>query len=197
MILSDSSISKFILEWRIKIKPWKWEKIEDILKNIACASFDLRLWNCFKIFPKDSTTPLNPFSKDCWVKIKEINIKDNKDIILEPGQFMLWATKEKIWLPDYIVARVEWRSSIARLWVLIHITWGFIDPWFWWLKPSTITLEIKNVNTVPVILRPNMRVCQIAFESMNDPAHIPYFKKKTAKYNGQIKPEMSRIYLNS
>jgi len=199
MILSDGTIKNFILNERIKVIPGEHERLEDILKNVACASFDLRLWNYFKIFPEKSLVPLDPFDEDSrrQLKTEEIYVPDWWKLILKPWQFVLWATKERIWLPDDIVARVEWRSSIARLWILIHITWWFIDPWFWWHTPSTITLEIKNVNTVPVVLRPWMRICQIAFEILNAPAEVPYYKKKSAKYNGQIKPQESLIYLDS
>jgi len=146
-----------------------------------------------------SVVPFDPFDEESREKLQleEIYVPDWGKLILKPWQFILGATKERIWLPDDIVARVEWRSSIARLWILIHITWWFIDPWFWWHSPSTITLEIKNVNTVPVVLRPWMRICQIAFEILNAPAEVPYYKKKSAKYNGQIKPQESLIYLDS
>ena len=196
MILSDGTIKNYILNGKIKVIPAENEKLEDILKNVACASFDLRLWNYFKVFPEKSLVPLDPFDEESREKLKleEIYVPDNGKLILKPWQFVLWATKERIWLPDDIVARVEWRSSIARLWILVHITWWFIDPWFGRRCPSTITLEIKNVNTVPVVLRPWMRICQIAFELLNAPAEVPYYKKKSAKYNGQIRPQESLIH---
>ncbi len=198
MILSDWTIKNYILNEKIKVIPAENEKLEDILQNVACASFDLRLGNYFKVFPEGEKIVLDPFDKDLYkkVKMKEIYVPDDGKLILKPWQFVLWATKERIWLPDDIVARVEGRSSIARLGILVHITWGFIDPGFWWRMPSTITLEIKNVNNISVALRPWMRICQIAFELLNAPSEVPYYRKKSAKYNGQIKPKESLIHLD-
>jgi dCTP deaminase len=196
MILSDWTIKNYILNEKIKVIPAENERLEDILQNVACASFDLRLGNYFKVFPEKSVVPFDPLDKESREKLKleEVYVPDWWKLILKPWQFVLGATKERIWLPDDIVARVEWRSSIARLWILVHITGWFIDPWFWWRSPSTITLEIKNVNTIPVVLRPWMRICQIAFEYLNAPAEVPYYKKKSAKYNWQIMPQESLIY---
>ena len=188
MILSDKSIRELILSKKLIIE--SEYGLDDVLNNIACASLDIRLWNWFKIFPKDNKKVLN-IEK---VELEEKYIPDGEYLILQPWDFVLWATKERFWIPEDIVARVEWRSSIWRLWILIHVTAWFIDPWFWLNKPSTITLEIKNINTVPVALKVGSRVCQLALEKMDQSAEIPYNKKPSAKYNWQIKPEESRIY---
>jgi len=192
MILSDQSIIDYIKKWEIKIIPAEGESLEDILSNIACASFDLRLWNYFKKFPKTDKI-LNPFEND-HPKLEQIYIEDGDYLILQPGEFVLWITKERIWISDKLVARVEGRSSIWRLGILIHITAWFIDPGFGWENPSTITLEIKNINTMPVALKIWHRVCQIAFELLDKPSKNPYYCKSTAKYNWQILPQESRIF---
>ena len=189
MILSDKTIREKIQNCELIVESEYW--IDDILSNIACASLDLRLWNWFKFFPKDNTKVLN--LDKTKIHLEERFIPDGEHLILQPGEFVLWATKEKVWIPEDIVARVEWRSSIWRLGILIHVTAWFIDPGFGLSSPSTITLEIKNINTVPVALKVGSRVCQLALEIMNEPAQIPYHKKKSAKYNGQIKPEISNI----
>ena len=188
MILSDKTIKELILSKKLIID--SEYGLDDILNNIACASLDIRLWNWFKFFPKDNSKILN---LENWIELKEKYIKDGEYLVLQPGDFVLWATKEKVWIPENIVARVEWRSSIWRLGILIHVTAWFIDPWFGLDTPSTITLEIKNINTVPVALKVWSRVCQLALETMNEPAEIPYNKKPSAKYNWQIKPEISNI----
>ena len=189
MILSDKTIKKLILSKKLIIE--SEYGLDDILNNIACASLDIRLGNWFKLFPKDTSKVLN---LEDWIELIEKYIKDWEFLVLQPWDFVLGATKEKVWIPENIVARVEWRSSIWRLGILIHVTAGFIDPWFGLNSPSTITLEIKNINTVPVALKVGSRVCQLALESMNEPAEVPYNKKTSAKYNWQIKPEISKIW---
>ena len=190
MILSDASIKELILSKKLIVESEYW--IEDILKNIACASLDLRLWNYFKFFPKTNDEILGIDN----IQLEEKYLKDWEYLILQPWDFCLWTTKERFWIPEDIVARVEWRSSIWRLWILIHVTAWFIDPWFWLDSPSTITLEIKNINTLPVALKVWSRVCQLALEKMDKPAQMPYNKKPSAKYNWQIKPQESKIKID-
>jgi dCTP deaminase len=196
MILSDITIQEYIRSGIIKFDPGDQTPIDQILDHVVCASMDLRLGNKFKIYPQDSHGVLNPFDINGYTPIQEVQVEDGQDFVLQPGDFVLWATKEQFGLPAHIVTRVEGRSSLARLGVMIHITWWFIDPGFGRDQLSTITLEIKNVNHVAVILRPNMRVCQMAFHLMDRPAQTPYNLKKSAKYNGQIDPETSRIYIS-
>ena len=64
------------------------------------------------------------------------------------------------------------------------------------LTPGTITLEISNLNRLPVALYPGMRVCQIAFEQMSSPAAVPYYRKPGSKYQGQVLPEESRLAMD-
>ncbi len=196
MILSDGTIRRMIDAGELKCILPDWEKIEDIAWHIVCASFDLRLGNEIKFFPKLEWVILNPFTTDSKAITQIKHYKDDEDIVIQPGEFLLGATKERFWLPANIVWRVEWRSSIARLWLLIHITAWFIDPGFWRDNPSTITLEICNINAVPIVIRPGMRICQIAFETMDTDAAIPYNVKGNAKYNGQISPQESRLFVS-
>ena len=188
MILSDKTIKELILDKKLIVESPYW--IDDILNNIACASLDIRLGNYFKFFPRKTDKVLN---LDSNIELEEKYVEDWDYLLLQPGDFCLWATKEKFGIPEDIVARVEWRSSIWRLWILIHVTAWFIDPWFWLNYPSTITLEIKNINTVPVALKVGSRVCQLALEAMNEAAQTPYNKKPSAKYNWQQKPQESKI----
>jgi dCTP deaminase len=101
----------------------------------------------------------------------------------------LGVTLEKIKIPNNLVARCEWRSSIGRLWIVIHSTAWYIDPGFEW----TITLEITNINEIPVALYPGMRIGQFAFQTIEGNVDIPYNERKWSKYNGQILPEESRV----
>lgn len=195
MILSDGTIRRMLLERELKLELPEWEALDDILPHIVCASFDLRLGNEIKWFPKQETV-LNPFTTDSQGITLITTYADDEDIVIQPGQFLLAATKERFGIPANIVARVEGRSSLARLGLMIHITAGFIDPGFGRDTPSTITLEICNINAMPVIIRPGMRICQIAFETMDAPAIMPYNKKSNAKYNGQVSPQESKLFVS-
>jgi dCTP deaminase len=197
MILSDGTIKDYLQSWIIKIETGDELPLSDIIDNVVCSSFDLRLGNEFKVFVQRPDIVLNPFTDDSTSLTEHITIGDNEDFVIFPWMFILGATKERIWLPDNLVARVEWRSSIWRLWLLVHITAWYIDPWFGWDYPSTITLEIRNINSIPIVVRPWMRICQLAFETMDKPAVTPYNKKKNAKYNGQIAPQESRFHISN
>ena len=112
-----------------------------------------------------------------------IESKDEEDpFIVQPGEFILGVTMEKIKLADDLVARVEGRSSLGRLGIIIHSTAGFIDAGF----EGTITLEITNINHIPVALYPGMRVCQLAFEQMSSKALVPYSQKNPQNIRGKL-----------
>ena len=186
MILSDSEIKRRMEVWDLVVEN---SFGYDIFKQIWPASLDFRLWNTFKYYRKDNLTLIDPRKKDYVEHLTEATLDEDTPFILHPGDFILWVTMEKIKIPKDLVARCEWRSSIWRLGVVIHSTAGFIDPWF----EGTITLEITNINTLPIALYPWMRIWQFAFESMLWEVEIPYNERKWSKYMNQVKPELSRI----
>jgi len=196
MILSDQSIKDKIIAGDIKLIPGNNQSIDEILDNIVCASMDLQLGNDFRFFQYIHDHVLNPFDDDSKDISEALRVEDGEDLIIEPGAFLLAATKERFGIPDNLVARVEGRSSLGRLGLIIHVTAGFIDPWFGRDDPSTITLEISNINHIPIVIRPGMRICQLAFDEMDRPSAMPYNKKKRAKYNGQQAPQESKFYVN-
>lgn len=196
MILSDQSIKDKIIAGDIKLIPGTNQSIDEILDNIVCASMDLQLGNDFRFFQHIPDHVLNPFDDDSKDISEALRVEDGDDLIIEPWAFLLAATKERFGIPDNLVARVEGRSSLWRLWLIIHVTAWFIDPWFGWDDPSTITLEISNINHVPIVIRPGMRICQLAFDEMDRPASMPYNKKKNAKYNGQQAPQESKLFVS-
>lgn len=124
--------------------------------------------------------------------MRTITVPDGEAYVVQPGEFVLGVTQEKISLPDDLVARVEGRSSLGRLGIIVHSTAGFVDPGF----SGTITLEISNLNRLPVALYPGMRICQIAFEQMSSAAEMPYHSKPFSKYQGQVLPEESRLVVD-
>jgi len=190
MILSDRDIKKSIKDGRISVTSPEG----DHEKNIHASSMDLRLGKYFKVYEHSKFPVLDPLKMDSFAgltKLVEIT-NPEEPFIVHPGDFVLGVTMESVKLGDDIVARVEGRSSIGRLGIIIHSTAGFIDAGF----EGTITLEITNINRMPVALYPGMRVCQLAFEEMSSPAEVPYNKKASSKYQGQTLPEESRLTID-
>ncbi len=186
MILSDSEIKKYLNSWELQVESLWWY---DITTQIWPASLDFRLGNTFKYYKRDNLTLIDPNIGVDANHIETVILDEKTPFILHPRQFVLWVTMEKIRIPYDLVARCEGRSSIGRLGIVIHSTAGFVDPGF----EGTITLEITNINEVPVALYPGMRIGQFAFESILWKVDVTYDKRKWSKYMGQILPQESRI----
>lgn len=174
MILSDRDIRAAIKDRRLAFSP----KLD--VDQIGPASIDMKLDGTFKVFNTarmsliDVRQPLpNEF-------LESVVRKKNEPFILHPGDFVLASTKEYITVGDDLVVRVEGKSSLARIGILVH-TAGFIDPGF----EGTITLEISNQSNVAVALYPDMYICQFAVHQMSSPAEVPYNKRKKSLYTGQ------------
>ena len=184
MILSDKDIRKAIESGRVKVEGC------DCDPYIHAASMDLHLSNCFKIYEHSQFAILDPKNMETFSgNMRTIEVADGEPFIVQPGEFVLGVTKEKITVPDDLVVRVEGRSSLGRLGIIVHSTAGFVDPGF----SGTITQEISNINRLPVALYPDMRVCQLAFLQMSSAAEMPYNKKPFSKYQNQVLPEESRL----
>ncbi len=190
MILSDRDIKRQVKEGRIVVN----SPMNDHEKNIFASSWDFRLGKHFKVYKKSCVAILDPLKMDSFGDLTKLYTIENpgEAFVVHPGDFVLGVTLEKVKLPFDIVARVEGRSSLGRLGIIVHSTAGFIDAGF----EGTITLEISNINNVPVALYPGMRVCQLAFETMSSPAEVPYGEKSSSKYQGQELPEESRITID-
>lgn len=189
MILSDRDIKKRIQEGSIVVtsEDGKHEN------NIFTSSMDLRLGRHFKIYKHSEQALIDPKDpetlKDCT---NLIELEPGKPFIVQPHEFVLGVTMETVKIPNDLVARVEGRSSLGRLGIIIHSTAGFIDAGF----EGTVTLEITNINRMPIALHPGMRVCQVAFETMSSEAEMPYHMKSHSKYQNQNLPEESRINID-
>ena len=190
MILSDRDIRKAIDSGRVKIESDQPE----MFFHIHASSMDLRLGNTFKLYEHSRYAVLDPKKPESFVgNMRTVQIPDGESFIVQPGEFVLGVTREKITVPDDLVVRVEGRSSLGRLGIIVHSTAGFVDPGF----SGTITLEISNLNRLPVALYPGMRICQLAFEMMSSPAQMPYDRKPGSKYQGQVLPEESRLAMDA
>lgn len=187
MILSDRDIKAQIQAGRIVVT----SPNNDHEQHIHASSMDFRLGKYFKVYKKTNLAVLDPLKMESFKDFTKLYTieEPGEPFIIHPGDFVLGVTLEKVKLPDDIVARAEGRSSLGRLGIIIHSTAGFIDAGF----EGTITLEITNINTVPVALYPGMRIGQLAFETMSSPAEVPYAMKTSSKYQGQELPEESRL----
>ena len=185
MVLSDRTIRRFIDEGRIEIDPFEEELVQP-------SSVDVRVDRLFRVFHNvrypyiDVKQPM-----DDLTELVEVN--DDDPFILHPGEFVLGSTLERIRLPDDLVARLEGKSSLGRLGLLIHSTAGFIDPGW----DGHVTLELSNVANLPITIYQGMPIGQISFMRMDGPVERPYGSDETgSKYQGQAEPTPSRFYLN-
>ena len=185
MILSDHSIREAIAAGRIQLDPFDESLVQP-------ASVDVRLDRYFRVF-LNHTMPVIDVKKNLEELTRLVEIDEGNSFVLHPGEFVLGSTLERVALPVDLVARIEGKSSLGRLGLLIHSTAGFIDPGW----DGHITLELSNVANLPITLYPGMKVGQISFLRMTTPADNPYGSTKVgSKYQGQRGPTPSRYYEN-
>lgn len=184
MILSDKSILDMIRSGELVIEPFD-------KSLVGPSSVDLRLGNEFVIFERTRIDVIDP-KKPIQEYTKVIKVNDNNFFIIHPGEFILATTLEYVKLPNHIAARIEGRSSIARLGVVVHSTGGFVDAGF----EGQLTLEMSNLNMVPVKLYPKMKIAQLAFILQDKPSKVPYSIRKGSKYHKQKGPMPSKIHLD-
>jgi dCTP deaminase len=185
MILSDRTIRDELAAGRIVIDPLDESCIQP-------ASVDLRLDRLFRVF-LNHTMPVIDVKTDLSDLTRLVEIDDGDAFILHPGEFVLGSTAEQVTLPDDIVARIEGKSSLGRLGLLIHSTAGFIDAGF----SGHLTLELSNVANLPITLYPGMKIGQVSFLRMTTPADVPYGSARAgSKYQGQRGPTPSRYWEN-
>ena len=185
MILSDRTIREQLAAGRIVIDPLEEGCIQP-------SSVDLRLDRLFRVF-LNHTMPVIDVKSDLEDLTHLVQIEPDDVFILHPGEFVLASTFEQVGVPDDLVARIEGKSSLGRLGLLIHSTAGFIDAGF----SGHITLELSNVANLPITLYPGMKVGQISFLQMTSPADVPYGSAAVgSKYQGQRGPTPSRYWEN-
>ncbi len=185
MLLSDRDIKKAIKAGRIKITPKP-----DFRKQLGSCSIDFHLGNKFRIF-KHSSHPYVDLMGEVDVAdiMEEIMVSKGKPFILQPGDFAIATTIERLKLANDIAGRIEGRSSLGRLGIIVHSTAGLFDPG-WDGKP---TMELGNLGVMPVTLYPGMRICAFTFEELSSRVDVPYSKKKGAKYAGAKNADASKL----
>jgi dCTP deaminase len=185
VILSDRSIREALAEGRITIEPLDEARIQP-------SSVDLKLDRLFRVF-RNHTAGVIDVKENLEDLTELIQIPEDGVFMLHPGEFVLGSTFERVTLGEDIVGRLDGKSSLGRLGLLIHSTAGFIDPGF----DGHITLELSNVASLPITLYPGMRIGQISFLNMTTAADHPYGSRPLgSKYQGQRGPTPSRYHEN-
>ncbi len=186
MVLSDRDIKKYIKEKKIKIIPKP-----NFKEQLGPCSLDLHLGNIFKIF-KPSDYPYLDLKRNIDFNdlMEEIEIKNDAPFILQPKAFVLTTTKEEFSLPDDIVARLDGRSSLARIGVVVHLTAARFDPGW----QGKAVMELGNLGPMPVVLYAGVtRICALTFEKLSSSVEIPYLKQKDHAYASPKSPHASKI----
>ncbi|MFZ4810030.1 MAG: dCTP deaminase [Ilumatobacteraceae bacterium] len=185
MILSDRSLREQIAAGRIVIDPFDERCIQP-------SSIDVKIGNLFRVFRNHTSAVIDV--KERQEDLTElVTIPEDGVFMLHPGEFVLGSTLERVGVPVDLVARIDGKSSLGRLGLIIHSTAGFIDPGF----DGHITLELTNIATLPITLYPGMKVGQVSFMAMTTPADHPYGSgARGSKYQGQRGPTPSRYWEN-
>ena len=191
MILSDRTIREQIDAGRIVLEPYDPSLVQP-------SSVDVRISHLFRVF-RNHTAGVIDVKADQTALTELIEMPVDGDgvgdepFMLHPGEFVLGSTLERVAVPDDLVGRVEGKSSLGRLGLLIHSTAGFIDAGF----DGHITLELANVASLPITLYPGMKIGQISFMQMSTAADAPYgHGAQGSKYQGQRGPTPSRYFEN-
>jgi dCTP deaminase len=185
VILSDRSIREALSAGRIVIDPLD----EGCLQP---SSIDVKVSNLFRVFRNHSHAVID-VKKELADLTELVQMKPDEAFVLHPGEFVLGSTLERVAIASDLVARVEGKSSLGRLGLLIHSTAGFIDAGF----DGHITLELSNVANLPITIYPGMKIGQVSFMTMTTPADKPYGSgARGSKYQGQRGPTPSRYFEN-
>lgn len=184
MVLSDVDIRRYIDCGKIRIAP------ELPPEQFGSCSIDFRLGNEFSIFEHSRHAYIDVREKGAIQDLmRTIHVRDGEPFVLQPREFALAITMESLELDDDVLGRLEGRSSLGRIGIIVHGTAGLFDPGW----RGKATLELSNLGIMPVALYPGMRICSFTFEQLSSPVTIPYYKKAGNKYAGQTQPLASRL----
>jgi len=185
VIFSDRSIEEAIAAGRIEIDPFEPSYVQP-------SSIDLRVDSAFRVFENHRYPYIDPRAPQEDLT-KLIEVPAGESFVLHPGEFVLGAPLERVRLGDDSVARLEGKSSLGRLGLLIHSTAGCVDPGF----NGYLTLELSNVANLPIAIYPGMKIGQISFYQMTTAANHPYGSGQVgSKYQGQRGPTPSRSHVD-
>src|ERR1700682_586095 len=184
MVLSDVDIKRYIAEGKIKIAP------ELPAEQFGSCSVDFRLGHEFNIF-EHSRHPYIDLKEKKGIEglMKSIEVPQGESLILQPREFVLAITEESLELDDDVLGRLEGRSSLGRIGIIVHGTAGLFDPGW----RGKATLELSNLGRMPVALYPGMRICSFTFEQLSTRVAVSYRNKVGNKYAGQDRPLASKL----
>jgi dCTP deaminase len=180
-VLSDGTIRRLVEAGSIAIDPWDPGLVQP-------ASVDLRLGDSFRVFHNHRVTAID--LREPPTNLTEaVVVGAGEPFAIHPGEFVLGRTLESVRIPDDIVARIEGKSSLGRLGLIVHATAGFVDPGF----EGTLTLEITNLTRVPIMLYAGLPIAQLSFMALDAPAEHPYGSAELGShYQGQVAATESR-----
>ena len=159
--LSDGTIRRLIEEERIVLNPYDPDQVQP-------SSYDLRLGDSFRVFNNHRISAID--LRDMPDNLtEEVLVGEDEPFVIHPGEFCLGRTHEWVELPDDIVARIEGKSSLGRLGLIVHATAGFCDPGW----KGTLTLELNNLTRVPIRLYAGLLIAQLSFMTLDAPALRP------------------------
>ncbi len=180
-VLSDGTIRRLVADGRIVIDPWDDGMVQP-------ASVDLRLGNSFRVFHNHRAAAIDLADPPTGLT-ELIEIGDDEPFVIHPGEFCLGQTLEWVELPDDVVARIEGKSSLGRLGLIVHATAGFVDPGW----KGTLTLEVTNLTRIPIKLWAKRPIAQLSFMTLDAPAERPYGHPGLGShYHGQVEATESR-----
>jgi len=180
-VLSDATIASLVDDGILGITPWE-------PKNLQPASVDLRLGDSFKVFRNHSITciDLRLLPENLT---EHVSISGDVPFVIHPGEFCLARTLERVRIPRNIAARIEGKSSLGRLGLIVHSTAGFVDPGF----DGTLTLELNNMTRLPIKLYEGILIAQLSFTWLDSDSIIPYGGESLGShYQGQVDATESR-----
>ena len=180
-VLSDGTIKALVDQGRIVIDPWDPDLVQP-------ASVDVRLGDSFRVFHNHRVSAID--LRDMPENLtEEVIVPEGEAFVIHPGEFCLGRTQERVELADDIVSRVEGKSSLGRLGLIVHATAGFVDPGW----KGTLTLELNNLTRVPIKLWPGLLIAQLSFMALDKPAERPYGSPELGShYQGQEAATESR-----
>jgi dCTP deaminase len=182
-VLSDRDIRTEIEGGRVVIRPYDPADLQP-------SSVDLHLDRAFRVF-RNNRYPYIDVRAPQPDLTELLHVADDEPFVLHPGEFVLGQTLEWVELPDDVVARLEGRSSLGRIGLLIHSTAGYVDPGW----KGNLTLELSNVANLPIALYSGMKIGQISFVRMSSPVERPYGSPELgSKYQGQSEPTASAYH---